>query len=106
MKDEAAGHGIIDFVGLRPLMYSFYAINLIPDGSFERFEKHRAKGMQRVVAAKFTHEQYKKQLETPEENFVIKRRLGTRLHNIYGIEVSQHSPLTKTLHDLDHTLTC
>ena len=92
MKDEAGGHGIIEFVGLRPKMYSFEAIKLIPDGTFERFEKHRAKGIQRVVAAKFTHEQYKKQLNTPEENFVINRRLGTRLHNIYGIEVTSAPP--------------
>ena len=90
MKDEAGAHGIIEFVGLRPKMYSVDAIKLIPDGTFERFEKHRAKGIQRVVAAKFTHEQYMKQYETPEENFVINRRLGTRLHNIYGIEVSHH----------------
>ena len=90
MKDEAGGHGIIEFVGLRPKMDSFEAIKLIPDGTYERFEKHRAKGIQTVVAAMFTHEPYKNQLETPEENFVINRRLGTRLHNIYGIEVSSH----------------
>ena len=56
-------------------MYSVDAIKLIPDGTFERFEKHGAKGIQRVVAAKFAHEKYKKQLETPEHNFVIYRRL-------------------------------
>ena len=82
MKDEAGGHGIIEFAGLRPKMYSFEAIKVIPDGTYERFVKHRAKRIQRVVAANFTHEQYKKQLEKPEENFLLNRRLGTRLHNI------------------------
>ena len=88
MKDEAGAHGIIEFVGLRPKMYSFEAIKFFPDGTYERFEKHRAKWIQGVIAEKFTHEQYKKQLEAHEENFVINSRLGTRVHNIYGIEVS------------------
>ena len=65
MKDEAGGYGIIAFLAQRPKMDSFEAINLIPDCTNERFEKHRAKAIQRVVTAKFTHEQYKKQLEKP-----------------------------------------
>ena len=87
MKDETAGNPIVEFVGLRPKMYSFQAVKVKPDGTLEAFAKHRAKGIQRVVAEKFTHEQYKAQLNMPEENYVINRRLGSRLHRIYGIEV-------------------
>jgi len=87
MKDEAAGNPIVEFVGLRPKMYSFQAVKVKPDGTYDYFDKHRAKGIQRAVASKFKHEQYLGQYEHPEENFVLNRRLGSRLHNIYGIEV-------------------
>ena len=42
MKDEAGGHGIIEFLGLRTKMFSFDASKLIPDGSYQRFENDRA----------------------------------------------------------------
>ena len=87
MKDEAGGYPICEFVGLRPKMYSYKTMKVEADGSIEYFEKHRAKGIQRVAAAKLTHEQYLTQLNQPEENFVVNRRLGSRLHQIYGIEV-------------------
>ena len=82
MMREVGGYGIIEFGGIRQKIYSFDAIKLLPNSSYERFAKHPGKGIQRVLAAWFSHEQYKKQLETPEHNFVIYRRLGTRLHNI------------------------
>ena len=87
MKDEAAGNAITEFVGLRPKMYSYQTVKVKPDGTTETSEKHRAKGIQRVAAPKLTHQQYLAQLERPEENFVVNRRLGSRLHKIYGIEV-------------------
>ena len=87
MKDEAAGYPIVEFVGLRPKMYSFKAAKVKPDGTLDFFDKHRAKGLQRAPAAKITHDQYLAQLIHPEENYVLNRRLGSRLHKIYGIEV-------------------
>ena len=91
MKDEASGHPITEFIGLRPKMYSFQAVKVKTDGSTEIFGKHRAKGIQKAAADKFDHEQYLAQLERPEENFVVNRRLGSRLHKIYGIEVDIHT---------------
>ena len=88
MKEEAAGNPIFEFVGLRPKMYSFQAVKVKADGNYEYFDKHRAKGLKRAATSKFTHEQYLRQLEHPEENFVLNRRLGSRLHKIYGIEVA------------------
>ena len=103
MKDETAANPIIQYVGLRPKMYSFKAVkfNLDPTVEPEYFEKHRAKGIQRVVAANFTHEQYLDQLQHPEENHVLNRRLGSRLHNIYGIEVPLFllNPIPKLRYD-------
>ena len=87
MKDEAAGNPIVEFVGLRPKMYSFLAAKVQADRTLEYFDKHRAKGHQRAAAAKITHDQYLAQLIHPEENYVLNRRLGSRLHKIYGIEV-------------------
>ena len=87
MKDEAAGSIITEFVGLRPKMYSFEIAQTKADGTVETVNKHRAKGIQRAAADKFIHQQYKAQLEHPEENYVANRRLGSRLHRIYGIEV-------------------
>ena len=88
MKDECAGQPIIEFVGLRPKMYSFTYFKRQPDGGSEYAEKHRAKGIQRVAAARIEHDQYREQLVHPEENYVTNRRRGSRLHKIYGIELS------------------
>lgn len=93
MKDEMASMPIVEYVGLRPKMYSFKAIDVKPDGQIEYIEKHRAKGIQRVVASNFTHQQYLDQLRHPEENYVLNRRLGSHLHDIYGIEVDFSSIL-------------
>ena len=95
MKDEAAGNPIVEFVGLRPKMYSFLAAKVQADRTLEYFDKHRAKGLQRAAAAKITHDQYLAQLMHPEENYVLNRRLGSRLHKIYGIEVGLIKFLTK-----------
>ena len=88
MKEEAGGHAISEFVGLRSKMYSYKFVKLNQDGTSEPVEKHRAKGIQSAAAAKLTHAEYKAQLNLPAENFVINRRLGSRLHKIYGIEVN------------------
>ncbi|OGZ17362.1 MAG: hypothetical protein A2494_00860 [Candidatus Lloydbacteria bacterium RIFOXYC12_FULL_46_25] len=88
MKDETAGLIINEFVGLRPKMYSYTTVKVKEDGQIEYGEKHRAKGIQKVRAADFRHKDYLNQLLNPEENYVLNRRLGSKLHKIYGIEVS------------------
>ena len=87
MKDEASGNPISEFVGLRPKMYSFEMVCKKPDGTLETVGKHRAKGIQRSGVARFDHRQYLEQLRNPTENYAINRRLGSRLHQIYGMEV-------------------
>ena len=94
MKDETAGDPIVEFVGLRPKMYSFKTMKVNREGQIEYSEKHRAKGIQRVAAAELRHADYLRQLEHPEENYIINRRLGSKLHSIYGIEVFVASVLT------------
>ena len=87
MKCEARGNPISDFVGLRPKMYSFEMVCKKPDGTLETVGKHRAKGIQRSRVARFNHQQYLDQIRNPTENYAINRRLGSRLHQIYGMEV-------------------
>ena len=54
-KDEAAGNPIVEFVGLRPKMYSF----LVLDSATQELKgKHRAKGIQYAAANHLRHEDY------------------------------------------------
>ena len=86
MKDETSGDPIIEFVGLRPKMYSF--LTLKSTGQNEDIkDKHRAKGIDRVASAQLQHEDFKKQLAEPVENYLINRRIGAKLHQIHSIEV-------------------
>ena len=88
-KDETKGEPINEFIGLRPKMYSFQMVKIgaEEDAIPEYHEKHRAKGIERGAAAKLRHDEYKKQLDTPTENYLINRRIGAKLHKIYSIEV-------------------
>ena len=82
-KDEANGKPIIEFVGLRPKMYSF-----LIGGGEQVVEKHRAKGINRGASKAIRHAHYKAQLEQPIENYLLNHRIGNRLHQLYTIEVS------------------
>ena len=65
MKYEVGANPIDELVGLRPKMYSFEAVKVNPDGTTQRYEKHRAKGIQRAAAERFLHQQYLDQLNKP-----------------------------------------
>ena len=82
MKDEANGKPIIEFVGLRPKMYSF----LIEESGHE-IEKHRAKGINKAASRNLKHESYKQQLGAPVENYLPNHRIANRLHELYTVEV-------------------
>ena len=98
MKVETAGDPILEFIGLRPKMYSFEGVHINADGSRERFEKHRAKGIQRAAAENIYHKKYLLQLKSPTENYALNRRLGPRLHLIYAIEVTSLHILHRPSH--------
>ena len=84
-KDETQGNPIVEFVGLRPKMYSYQVLK--PDQVISN--KHRAKGICRQFAAKLNHADYKSQLDAPTENYIINRRIGVKLHKIYSMEVNK-----------------
>ena len=70
-KCETQGKPIIEFVGLRPKMYSI----LYKDAASSTREKHRAKGISKAARRNLKHEEYKKQLDLPSENYITNRRL-------------------------------
>jgi hypothetical protein len=83
-KDEACGKSIIEFVGLRPKMYSFLVA-----GATEPVEKIRAKGIQRAACRELRHADFLRQLHEPQENRLLNRRIGSRLHRVYTYEFSK-----------------
>jgi len=86
-KCETKGAPILEFVGLRPKMYSLeYKESCDPASAIK--EKHRIKGVTRAAARALTHAQYKAQLDFPTENYLKNKRLGSNLHQIYAIEVN------------------
>ena len=86
-KDEANGDPILEFVGLRAKMYSYQTLSHVDGGAESVVTKKRAKGIQKAAVSKLRHEEFKGQLDHPEENFITNRRFGSKLHEIYGIEV-------------------
>ena len=86
MKDECAGKVMIDYVGLRPKMYSY---RWTDDGAVN--EKHRAKGVQRAASNRITHHDYIKELFKQEEARLTNRRIGAKLHEVYSLENKKRS---------------
>ena len=85
-SDEASGKIIKEFVGLRPKMYSY----VIHNGTQQQpTEKHRAKGIQYQVAKSLKHADFLSQLNNPTENRLLNRRIGSKLHRLYTIEVNK-----------------
>jgi hypothetical protein len=68
-------------------MYSFTTLN---DANIVK-EKHRAKGVQYAAAKVLTHAQYIRQLEHPDENRLVNRRIGSNLHVLYTFPTSKRA---------------
>jgi hypothetical protein len=85
-KDEACGKSIIEFVGLRPKMYSF---TVADEEGGTPAEKIRAKGIQRAACKNIRHADFLRQLHEPTENMLINRRIGSKLHRVYTYEFSK-----------------
>jgi len=91
-KCETKGAPIVEFVGLRPKMYSLqYKESCDPTSAIK--EKRRIKGITRAAARALLHANYKAQLDFPTENYLTNKRLGSKLHQIYAIEVTSNKIL-------------
>ncbi|KAF0147428.1 MAG: hypothetical protein FD143_3066 [Ignavibacteria bacterium] len=84
-KDETNGIPILEFLGLRPKMYSYILVT--QNGII--IEKHRAKGIQTAASKLIRHQDYLAQLNAPLENFLKNRRIGSKLHKLYSIEINK-----------------
>ena len=84
MKDESSGDPILEFVGLRPKMYSYVTVTDVAAGTTK--DKHRAKGIPYSAARSLRHADYIKQFQTPEENYQSNRRIASDMHILYTLE--------------------
>ena len=81
MKDEMNGKIILEFVGLRPKMYSI---------KLENSEKKTAKGVSKsTIKKKLKHDMYKKCLFEKRKISAKMHYIRSDCHNIYSVEVNK-----------------
>ena len=83
-KDETNGKPILEFVGLRPKMYSILLGN---SGG----HKKTAKGICKAVADKFKHENYVRQLRQPEPSFATMFKIHQQAHELTTMQQNKRS---------------
>ena len=76
------GELIYEFVGLRPKLYSIL-------GHTQR--KQAAKGIQRAVAKKITHENYKHSLFQKSIKSVKTCRISNEKHSVHTVQVEKNA---------------
>ena len=82
MKDECAGQPIVEFVGLRPKMYSYRVLD-------DDKPHIRAKGIAKAAQRELRHQDYLDQLQLPHENYLPNRRIAQKLHKLHSVEVQK-----------------
>jgi len=91
-KDETSGDPILEFIGLRPKMYSFITVsdenNAV--GAIQK-EKHRAKGIQFAAQRALRHRDYAQQLDQPTITSLANRRIGAKSHRLFTIETDKRA---------------
>ena len=88
-KDEANGEPIVEFVGLKPKMYSYILLHELPNKGVNPVEKHRSKGICRAAARRLRHKDFLEQLQRPAENYLVNRRIASKLHKLYTYEIKK-----------------
>ena len=89
-KDETKGNPIVEFVGLRPKMYSFTVCDAsepIPKVNYLMDVRHKAvaKGVARSKIKRFKHEDYVRMYNGGAFANVVNRRIGSILHQVRQI---------------------
>ena len=89
-KDETNGNPIVEFVGLRPKMYSFTVCDAsqpIPGVNYPMDLRHKAvaKGVARSQIKRLKHEDYVRMYNGGAFTNVVNRRIGTKLHQVRQI---------------------
>ena len=83
-KDETNGEPILEFIGLRPKMYSYITVTDAATAATK--DKHRAKGIASAAARTLRHADYTRQYKEPLENYQQNRRIGSDKHVLYTLE--------------------
>ena len=86
-RDEITGNPIVEFVGLRPTMYSipvYDASEPIPrvNDPMDVRNKAVAKGVARSQIKRFKHEDYVRMFKKGALTIVVNRRIGSKLHQV------------------------
>ena len=86
-KDEAKGDPIIEFVGLRPNMYSFIVCHTdepIPGLNYpmDTWHKAVAMGVSRAKIKRLKHQDYVRMYNGGAQTNVVNRRIGSKLHQM------------------------
>ena len=86
-KDETKGNPIVEFVGLRPKMYSFTVCDppvYIPGVNYPMYVRHKAvtKGVARSQIKRFKHEDYVRMYNGGALTNVLNRLIGSKLHQV------------------------
>jgi hypothetical protein len=87
-KDESKGDLVVEYVGLKPKMYSYRVADCLPPDSNAQphiHSKQVAKGMSRATKKTQTFDMYmnmfKNQNEAPK---VVNRRIASHMHKVHG----------------------
>ena len=86
MKDETHGNPITEFIGLKPKMYSYTTYMRETD---ILKESHRVKGVAKGTQRTLVHAEFQAQLDEPHEDLRINRRIQSKLHKLYTLEVKK-----------------
>ena len=92
-KDETKGDPIVEFVGLRPKMYSFTVCSATQYTEWVNYKieirnKHVAKGISRSQIKRFKHEDYISMYNSGAHKIVVNRPIGSKLHQVFHLILS------------------
>ena len=87
LQDETKGNPIVEFIGLRPKMYSFTVCDAsepIPGVNYSMEVRHKAvaKNVARFQIKRFKHEDYMRMYNGGALTNVVNRRIGSKLHQV------------------------
>ena len=86
-KDETKGDPIVEFVGLRPKMYSFTVCNAFEytqgrNYNVKMHNKHVANGISRFQIRRLQHEDYLRMYNGEALQNVVNWRIGSKLYQV------------------------
>ena len=89
-KDELKGDPIVEFVALKPKMYSFTTCKATLSKDQPRIvEKQVGKGIARAALRRLHHQDYVDMYNEGDATKVVNHRIGSKLHHVYTMAVEK-----------------